>query len=385
MIDLLGNRANEQYSYRTVSWDDWNEGKSLGNVTSGSVELSAFTDLKAACTFNFEGGEAPQADGLVRIYYSYTDDNGEFGEFAIGTFIVGLSSITNVAEYAYEGDGFKCTGLSVSGTASGYSVLKVLADRKYGMPFTVTADPSKPALSQAVALINEVGLRVKVEQESSYALTSDYTFEPDDSYLRIVNWLLASAGYSSLTTNENGVCLIRKQSGSTGYQAEFANDDNSIMYPQVVEENDWQSTPNVVRTYYEDDTVAMSAFAMNLRGSKASLESRGNRELTLTETVSELAGNTNSEKLANLISYTEKKLLDNSNEIEHVTLYHPYIPLLPNHAVSIDYAGKRWTGNVTNMKIELSPSTKCTTEIRRFVDNEITTDTGGRIIWEVEN
>ena len=91
MIDLFGNRANETYTYRRVSWPGFTEGADLGNVTAGSVELSAFSDLKATCSFQYEGGTEPSTNDMVRIYYSFDDDNNEHGEFCIGTFFIGYS------------------------------------------------------------------------------------------------------------------------------------------------------------------------------------------------------------------------------------------------------------------------------------------------------
>lgn len=368
MTNLLGNRANETYTYRRVDWSTWHEGADLGNVVDGSIELGAFTDLKATCSFSFIGTEAPAQDSLVRIYYSFEDDDGESVEYKLGTFLIAYSNIIRNED-------------RVSGTADGYSVLKVLNDRKYGMPFTVRA--GQQPVQVAVDLMNEVGLRVNVGEQSAYTLTNDHTFEPDDSYLTIVNWCLTSADFAAVTPDADGICQVRKAGKSTSPVAEFADDDESIMYPEVQEQNDWQSTPNVVRAYYEDDTVAMWATVTNDSGSKASLSNRGGRELTLYESVSELDGATHADMLTNLKAIAAQKLKDNSGEIERVKLSHPYVPLLTGDAISIKYGAFSWVGNVTNMHVSLSPSTRCDTETRRLVSPNIKTTTTGAILWEV--
>lgn len=365
---LTGNRADETYTYRRVDWATWGEGADLGNVTGGSIELGAFTDLKATCSFGFQGGEAPEQDSLVRIYYSFKDDDGEVAEFMLGTFLIAYSTVSRVDD-------------RLSGTADGYSVLKVLADKRYGMPFTVAT--GEQPIAKAVALMEGLGLRVNVGEESAYELTSDHTFDPDDSYLTIVNWLLTSAGYMAVSPDAGGICQVRKPNPSRSPVATFEDDEQSIMYPEVSTENDWQSTPNVVRAYYEDDTCALWATASNLSGSKASLDNRGNRELTLYESVSELDGADGSAKLANLEAYAINKLLDNSGEIERVSLSHPYVPILPNDAIQVKYGAFDWVGNVTNMRVSLAPSTKCETETRRLVSPTIQTDVDGGILWEV--
>ena len=365
---LTGNRADETYTYRRVDWQTWQEGADLGDVTGGTIELGAFTDLKATCTFAFQGGEAPEQDSLIRIYYSVTDEDGERAEYRLGTFLITYATVTTTDD-------------RMSGTCDGYSVLKVLADRKCGMPYTFAAGENP--VDEAAAICTSLGLRVSQGDGSAYQLSSDHTFDPEDSYLTVVNWLLTSAGFAAVTPNASGECVLQRPS-SHGVRFAFDAGAYSIMYPSVQTENYWQSTPNVVRAYYEDDACAVYAVAKNMSGSKASLDNRGNRELTLYESVSELDGADATAKLANLVTFTTNKLIDNSGEIERVTLSHPYVPLSPNDGITVDYGDLQWQGNVTNMRIDLAPSTKCETETRRLTTPTITVDaTEQGVLWEV--
>lgn len=373
MIDLFGNRANETYTYRRVSWPGFIEGSDLGNVTSGSVELSAFSDLKATCSFNFEGGQEPGTDDLIRIYYSFTDDNGEYAEFCIGTFLIGYADTT----YRLDGD-----RLMASGKVNGWSVLKVLQDVKMG--YAYTANAGEYAIAKAIQLIQDAGLPVNVANESSYQLSSDHTFDPTDSLLTVVNWLCTTANYQAPYPDAYGTVQVQQyidpQERAT--VATFQDDENSIMYPDVSIENDWQEIPNVYRLHYSTDDLAIHAEARNVSGSKASLDSRGGRELVEVEAVTELQGADSSAKAANLEAMAESKLLNNSQEIERVELSHPYIPLVANDAVSVIYADKAWSGNVQNMRITLEPSTVCDTVLRRFVPSSITVTASSVIDWE---
>ena len=376
MIDLYGNRANETYTYRRVKWPSLQESTDLGNVVRGSFELSAFSDLKATCQFDFEGGEAPGTNDLIRVYYSFDDDHGEHAEFCIGTFFVGYSDTRNRGDY----DGADCT-IQESGTVDGWSVLKVLQDYTMGYAYTVASGVN--AISRAVTLMQNRNLTVRADA-SSYTLTSDHTFDPEDTLLTVVNWLCTTAGCQAPYPDPYGVVRIDRyvDPSERAVVAEFANDSNSIMYPVVTVENDWQSTPNVWKLYYSTDSLAMHAQARNTTGNKASLDARGGRELSKAEMVNELSGATSSAMLTNLKGMAKKKLLDNSQEIERVTLSHPYIPLSANDAVSIQYADRYWSGNVQNIRGELKPSTKCETTIRRFVPATITVTTSGSIDWE---
>lgn len=377
MIDLFGNRWNETYTYRRVPWPDLSEGADLGDVTSGRVELSAFSDLKARCDFNFEGMEAPDPKELIRIYYSFDDDYGEHASFCIGTFFIGLSKVTNIAEYRNG----ECVGLRMSGTAEGWSTLKVLQDVKIGFRKTVHADTY--AIREAVSIIESVGLKAEAG-DSSYKLSTDYTFEPEDTLLTVVNWLCTAAGFQAPYPDPYGTLMLVESIAPTDRTVAhtFVDDDKSIMYPEVEVENDWQTTPNVCKLNYSSDEVAMHAEARNVFGSKASLDNRGDRELTMVETVSELSGSDSTEMLANLKEMAAKKLTDNSQEIERVHLSHPYIQLVANDAVKVQYADRFWSGNVQTMAISLQPSTKCDTTIRRFVPNSITVTTSGSVDWE---
>ena len=373
MIDLFGNRANETYSYRRVSWPGFTEGADLGNVTSGSVELSAFSDLKATCSFKFEGGQEPDTADLVRIYYSFDDDTNEHGEFCIGTFFIGYSDTS----YRLDGD-----SLMASGTVNGWSVLKALQDVRLGYAYTVSAGTY--AIAKAIQLIQGVGLPVNVANESSYQLANDHTFNPDDTLLTVVNWLCTTANYQAPYPDAYGTIQIQQyvDPSERATVATFQDDEQSIMYPDVSIENDWQEIPNVYKLYYATDTIAIHAEARNTTGSKASLDARGGRELSEVDSVSELSGADSAAMAANLEAMAAKKLLNNSQEIERVELSHPYIPLVANDAVKVIYTDRTWSGNVQNMKISLEPSTECNTVIRRFVPSNITVQTSSAIDYE---
>ena len=378
MTDLLGNRHQETYSYRKVDWSTWQDGEDLGNVMDGSIELSAFSDLKVSGSFTYKG-EAPEQDSIVRIYYSFLDDDGNKARYPLATLIVCYADRTLTADYEMG----ECAGLVADGTADCCSVLKILQDRLCGMPFTVSANTNP--VQKAIELITSLGLRVVSGDLPRYALANDHTFEPSDSYLTVVNWLLAAADYQSVIPDANGRCQITRYVPPESREVvwTFRNDGDSIMYPEVREENDWQSTPNVVKAYYEDDACAIYAESSNVSGSRASLDSRGGRALDRYESVSELEGSTAAEKLEDLKAYAEKVLLDSSNEIERVTVSHPYVPIKQGDAVRVEYADRVWQGTIQNMPIRLAPSTRCDTLVRRFTAPSIQVETVGGIVWEV--
>ena len=373
-----GNRANERYTYRRVKWSPGNAGhfgelESYGNITSGSVELAAFTDTKASCSFSFEGGTPPDTTDLVRVYYSFADDDGTEYDTAIGTFFVTYGDVS----YTRDGDTLK-----ESGSAEGSSVLSALIERRLGAPYTV--DSGTDCVNAAVTLVEGFGLPTNHPDSPGTLTTSAHTFEPDDSWLTVINWLLTSANYQAAYPDPYGnvmmVPYVDPEARAISYT--FRDDRHSIMRPDVSMANDWRETPNVARLYYSTDDECIAASASMVSGARASLAGRGGREVTLVESVDELEGATQADRLDNLKAMARQRLIDQSAEIEKVTLTHAYIDgIVPNSAIAIEYSDMTWKGNVTNMQIDLSPSTQCQTQLRRFVPNSLTITTDGGILW----
>lgn len=382
MANWYGNRAKETYTYRRVTWnpgeaDHLQESTDYGNVTSGNVELSAFSDLKATCKFDFMGTEVPDTTDLVRIYYSFEDDSGQSEQVAIGTFFVDYGSLSYTADY-YLGQ------LIASGSATGSSVLSVLINKKLGAPYTIEAGEDNVNL--ATSIVESLGLETNNPTSAGYETQSAHTFEPDDSWLTVVNWLLTNCTkqYQAVYPDALGRVIITPYVAPEKREVSvtFKDDSHSIMLPEIEQENDWFETPNVCRVSYQTDDECLAAEASNISGSKASLNARGGREVTMTETVDELTGSTVADRVSNLEAIARQRLIDSSSEIEKVTLTHAYLKnLAPNDAIGINYSGTQWQGNITNMQISLEVSTPCETKIRRFVPNNLTITTSGGAVW----
>lgn len=381
MTDWYGNRRKERYTFRRVLWD-WDnstqtagsghlqEGADYGNVTRGTVSLAAFTDAKASCTFDFIGGDPPDTTDLVRIYYSFEDDHGEQAEIMLGTFFV------EYGETIYEAAN---GALIAKGTVEGTSVLAALLDKKLGAPYTISA--GEDAVQTADAIVKSLGLATN-DPQGSYTTAAAHTFEPEDSYMTVVNWLLTAANYRAAYPDASGKVIIEQASDNRGLAATFRDDAQSIMLAEVTQENDWQATPNVARLNYQTDDESLYAAAYNRSGSKASLDARGGREITFTETVTELEGDTQQERIDALKAIARQRLLDQSTEIEKATLTHALIDnMRPNDAVAIEYSGKSWSGSVVNMDISLEASTPCVTKLRRFISSNLVIDTEGGAVW----
>lgn len=364
-----------RFVFRRVKWPSWAEGEDWGQITGGQIELSTFSDLKATGTLTFEGVEVPDDNDLVRIYYSYIDSSGTF------TFSPLATMIFSAPQPAYD-------GMTISGTLDCQSVLFILSAKKYGAPFTIPAGTK--AVQRAIELVESLGLRVNNPDPSAYVVNTDYTFtESEANYLTIVNWLLGAAGYSSAWVDAYGVIQMTPYVEPLERPASIilADDESSIMYPEVTRRSDYSDTPNVVRLLYETEAESLVASATNIDpDSKASLITR-KYEVTYSESISELSGDTAEERLANLKTLALQKLVDKSSNIEYVEGKCQYDErIAPNNAIVIDYvrAGINWSGALTNATVRLELGMPTEFSARRFLRSGFKTETAGSILWQAE-
>lgn len=358
-MNWYGNRRNEKYIFRRVAWENWQEAETYNYITSGNVELSTEAELKSTGSFEFEGYDIPNVNDLIRLYYSFEDSNREEAYEPIATLFV------NYAELTYTETS---KGVEAQGTLEGSSVLSVLANKITGIPRTFKANSN--AVYEAERLIIECGLMTRKEP-SGFSLSADHTFDADATYLEMVNWLLETAGYAQAFPDAMGVVQLKSLASiqnNIDYIV-FRNDELSIMYPEILEENEWQTAPNVVRLIYNTDSAYVVAEARNESGSRSSLDARGNREITYFDEISELGAGNKAESLKQL---AEETLREQSCETEYVSMEHAYIPIDLYQPVWIDYSDMSWDGFADNISIELEPGTRTQTKIKKALYQNIT-------------
>lgn len=344
--------------FARVAFPSFDEVGEYGTITGGSVELSALSDLKAVATLDFAGAEVPDDSDLVRVYWSAVQDGEQIGG-ALGTFLFSMSDV-------------KTRGALVKGSMQCNSTLHVLASRKVGAPYTVKAGTQ--AVQLASALCAECGLPVNNPDVSAYAVKGEHTFSADEaSYLGIVNWLLSAAGYSAAWVDAYGAVQMTPYIDPLDRPVDLVLGSEGLMAPEVSTSNGYASTPNAVRLLYQTEEETLTAAAIDdSPASPTSTASRG-YEVTLAETVDELAGDTRAERLANLQKMAERRLIEATSTVEKVSGRCQITDeLQPNAGVEVDWS-VRWRGNITNVKIGLTPSMQCDFEARRLVRPTINT------------
>lgn len=372
MADWHGTRTGG-FAFRKVTWPDFKEGEAYEFATGGSLEMSALSDVKINGSLSFDG-EPPDPDHLIRVYYRFTDANGEAEEVPVATMGVSAAS-PSVSETD--------AGVSKVGKAKLTSILQVLKDVELNAPFTVKA--GEQVIARALSLIADYGLPTNNPDPSAYALSEDYTVPPEEAnVLGIVNRLLDFAGYSSAWVDEYGVVQITPYVEPTDREPviTFASGRDSIIYPEVKSESDWGTTPNVVRLSYTSDAECIVAWCKNVDPAhRASLPSRGGRERTLADVVSELAGDTAQKRLDALRKAARARLVANSAEVEYAEVSCAYMPVVPNDAALVRYAGIDWKGAVMSHKINLGDDSDSKVRVRRFARTALKVEEGGEVLW----
>lgn len=369
--DWRGGRHSQKVSCTLVDWETWEEAGEYPYASGGSLEFGAYTDLRATGSLSFEGPEAPPDGMLVRVSYSFEDDAGEKASEVLGTFMAECSAPTWRETRA---------GPVATGTLELSSVLKALSDRLCGRALHVPA--GTPAVAEAADMCRRAGLMVSVGAESSYVTASGKAFEAGDSWLSVVNWLLSAAGWSGARPDPYGRVSLRPYVEPTARTPmwSFAPGDRSIVVPGVPVTTDWHKAPNVCCLSYVGDAETIWARAANVDPShRASLPSRGGREVTYVEEVGELAGDTEAQRLDALKALARRRLVAKSAEIEYAEVSHPWVPLWDEDACSVDYAGHAWTGTASNVSLTLGGSMATKTKIRRCVPAGIAVEVAGGI------
>lgn len=367
-MDFYGNRHDETYIFRRVTWKGWEEHEPYPYITGGSIEFAEDASLKVSGSFDFDGLEMPKTEDLLRVYYRFTDDSGETGTFPIATFFINFSDLKHVQT---------TKGLKSQGSLDANSVLRVLDDAEVGQPYIIPAGTRY--ITRAVELIQSFGLNVDYAP-SSAASRYDQVFDPGTTYLEIVNWLVTQAGYTEIFPDAYGTVVVKTIDAIMADIPELIlkTDKKSIIYPEIERQNDYLNTPNVVRYMHDTETSCIVATAKNMTGSKSSLDARGGREQTEFEEIGDMPRETG--LLKTLMKMAEKRVRELATDIEYVEYAHAFVPMQLYQTMTLEFADLSWTGIIDNYTIDLSPGTKIQTKLKRETPQEIIVDVSGAVV-----
>ena len=337
-----GNRYKERWTFRRVKWPSMEEAEDYWQITGGKSSESMFKELKVTGSIDFEGAAVPDESDAIRVYYGFTNQWGERWEGPVAT----------------------CGP---------------------GCPLTLPAGTK--AVETAAAHLRALGLPVDAAP-SSYRLSGPHTFERDESWLGIANWLLSAAGFGSATTDAWGTVQLQPYVEPTEREATwtFPDDGTGFSFPAIKAKDNRADTPNVVRLWYEDDSVGLFAEARNDDPRSEASTTVRRRERQLDDEVTELSGDTPEKMLAALKALAERKLADNSTRIEYVTVPGLFVPAQVGECGLVDYerSGKRFTGGITAKEVDFGPGGETTITMRRLLRPDFKVTTSGKVAWHVD-
>lgn len=359
-------QRSESITYRRVSWmrrrpggvaSSFEELENYSIFSGGSLEFSSSSDLGSSGSLSFSGPALPETHDLLRVYYNFTDVNGEAASYVLGTWFPILS------------DPVHDMG-AVEGSVSLQSVLRVLARAKtWGWHVA-------PRFSDPLLLATEIveGFGIPTNRPASPArLSRSISWEPGTPWLEIVNGLLAAAGYAKCRPDAMGGVVMAPTTDPTERDPAwtFSDGDLSIMSPKVKFDRDSADTPNEVVLRHEFEGKTIWAAAINEDpSSPSSTVSKGYPD-TVNEQVTDVPGESVSEKAANLKAMASERLVSETAGTEYVEWEHPWVPLNVGDAAGINYrkASILWKGTVDSMKLDISERLAVTSRAKRAVDN----------------
>lgn len=280
---LAGLRATggtRRWSFRYELLDDSNmKIDDLNNVESGKVEQNWLADIKRTATFTLT--EVDYIDYLsdrirpyVRLHLApYGAD--DWVEWPQGVFV--LSTPTRSTSDVGH----------VNRSVDGYDLLQFLADDKVANRYVVTAGT---VYTTAVNTLLPSAGNVHV---SALTAPTDIEWDPGTSKLAIVNDLLSTVNYESLSVDENGVFEVRPYRTPTerGPEYTYADDRDGLMLPAIDQTLDLFAIPNNwVRVVSQPDRDPLVAtYTNNDPASLTSTVRRGGRTITDFASVNDAA------------------------------------------------------------------------------------------------
>lgn len=350
------SRKNEKFTYTKVLYPSFEETGEYKHFSGGSIEYSLYSDLKCSGSLTVDGNEMPDMNSLVRVYYSFEDDYGN----ASGLIPLATMFIT-CSEPAWG-------GAKTTMSLTGYSTLYLLSQRILGAPRTYLEGTNPIEQAKSILEGYHIADVAKIDAANTgRKLNAPHTFDADATLLEVVNWLLNAGGANAAMPDAFGM-VAPYSDAQTEPVLTFKDDGNSIMYPDASKSTNFYDLPNVCRAYYSNSDESIWAVAINVDpASDISTVTLG-YEKTLYENYSEVAGDTIEERQTNLAAKASYALLDNTAQIDYVTVKNAYCGLGINDNVLIDYqlAGINFQGNISNLSISLESAIPVTTKIRHY-------------------
>lgn len=232
-----------------------------------------------------------------------------------------------------------------------------------------TTIPAGTVVTSTVRSMLLLAGHTRLRVTDSEAVTrSDMVWEPGTSLLRIVNDLLAAAGYWSLSADNDGALVAAPYvlPADRPPRHELLDDEHGLFVDDFPIEQDIYSIPNriIIIGAGQETNAPLIGVAENVDpDSPYSIPARG-MVITHREDGNEAASQ------ALIDDYARRRLVELSSPLQSIEIKHAPIPLDLNDAIRFRRipAGVDGLFTVQNMTEPLTPTDLVTTRLRKVVD-----------------
>ena len=318
----------------------------LDGVDGGELEWNANADLPGGGTLEMKerGQDLNYSSDRLRVWWSV---NGE--EWPLGVYVLAAPA----RDYTDTG-----TGRTIQ------LIDKLTVVRDDALLATLQLPAGTNIVDAVVQQILATGETRIAATESEAELTNPLTWDPGTSRLRVINDLLAAAGYWALWTDRFGQFRVEPYipPASRPVAWEFHEGAASLHTADwQYELSLWEATNTVVMTSQADeDGNFWTAYAIDDNpDSPTSTVSMGRVLNPIVEENVEAASE------ADLQARAQRKLIDNSNVVGKLHVTHAAVPIWYNDAVSFRSQGFDARATVTKMRLTLEPGSLVEAEWRQ--------------------
>lgn len=336
MIDWTKS-MQQTYEFYIVDPSTWKDSKLIDDIESCTINRDSSNSTLGSATIDCT---SVMDECYIRVYL-IASQNGNTQKVPLGTVLVQTPSI-------------KFDGKKTSISMDAYTPL---------IELTGTPPPIGYALLEGERIMDAASrlcreqLRAPVVMvESDDKLESDFVSNLDDTWLTFLSDFIANAEYK-FSLDEMGRILFEPEQDIAALRPVWTYDDrnSSILYPEITDNRDLYSMPNVVEVVYSTGAGYMFSRIVNDdENSPISTVNRG-REVVYRETDPNFAGIPTQEYMDDYAT----RLLRNLSCLEHTVTYnHAYCPVRVGDCVILDYE----RSGITNVKAKvISQSIKCET------------------------
>lgn len=307
----------QTFEYYEVNPTTWENKERLRNVKSSSINRDTSVDTLGSASIDV-------TESLGECYirkYLVTIQNGITEKHPLATSLVQTPSSS-------------FNGKVRNVTMDAYTPLLELKENK--PPIGYFIPKGENIMDMAYQIVREKVRAPVVPTKSTKTLSFDFVADVNDTWLSFVKDLIANADHI-LDLDEMGRVLFAPKQDTESLQPvwTYADDDISILAPDLDIDHDLYGIPNVVEVIYSNGGTYYYAKAVNDDpNSPTSTVNRG-REIIERITNPSIIGNATQ----SMVDEYAKQFLREYSTIEYTITYtHGYCPVRPNDCVRINYS-----------------------------------------------